>query len=184
MKPVSKSLFALTLTLVMGALVSAARAEVQYEDSFPRQVSIDSRRIEPDHILNQPMLRMAELPRIDIVVPFASGSDKLSPEGEAAVAKVAAILKGPGFMGPGRKAAHVLVEGNTDSAGKAKRNQELSYRRALRVTTTLVHKYGIPAGMLTPKGFGSSVPVATNSTAGGRAANRRVSFSVVRPACN
>jgi OOP family OmpA-OmpF porin len=73
---------------------------------------------------------------------------------------------------------HVIVEGNTDSSGKAARNQDLSYRRALRVMTTLVRKYGIPASQLTAKGYGSSVPVATNSTAAGRAENRRVTFSI------
>jgi outer membrane protein OmpA-like peptidoglycan-associated protein len=171
MKPVSKSLFAATIALTVGALYSPAQAEIRMISEFPTQKVIDVRKIVADQPLNHRGYYVAfEASKIDAVVMFGSGSDKLSKAGEAEVAKAAALIKSTG--------KHVIVEGHTDSSGKAARNQDLSYRRALRVMTTLVRKYGVPASQLTAKGYGSSEPAATNSTAAGRVANRRVTFSI------
>jgi len=155
----------------MGVGFTPAQAEIRMQSDFPAQHMIDVRKIVADQPLNHRAYMPMEASRIDAVVMFASGSDKLTKAGEAEVAKAAAIIKSS-YSG-----RHVTVEGHTDSSGKAARNQDLSYRRALRVVTALVRKYGIPASSLTAKGFGGSVPVATNSTAAGRSANRRVSFT-------
>jgi outer membrane protein OmpA-like peptidoglycan-associated protein len=65
------------------------------------------------------------------------------------------------------------VEGHTDNQGKADANLALSDKRATAVKTWLVaHK--IDGARLEPKGFGQTKPVATNDTAEGRQANRRV----------
>jgi outer membrane protein OmpA-like peptidoglycan-associated protein len=203
MKPVSTSLFAFSLALTLGTTFMPAQAEIRMSSEFPSEHStdarklamsiavapasdvqtptqyptqhvIDVRKIVADQSINHRGYYMAMVDsKIDAIVMFKSGSDKLTKEGEAEVAKAATLIKGTG--------KHIIVEGNTDSSGKAARNQDLSYRRALRVMTTLVRKYGIPASALTAKGYGSSVPVATNSTATGRAANRRVSFTVAEP---
>jgi len=172
MKPVSKSLFAFSLALTMGATFSPAQAEIRMQYEFPVQHMIDVRKIAADQPLNHRVYTPMEADKIDASILFVTGSDKLTKAGETEVARVATILKSK-YSG-----RHVIVEGHTDSTGKAARNQDLSYRRALRVVTTLVHKYGISPSSLTAKGFGGSVPVATNSTAAGRAANRRVSFTV------
>lgn len=68
------------------------------------------------------------------------------------------------------------VEGHTDSVGRLDYNMLLSQRRAQAVKDYLVNQCGISAGRLTPNGFGFTKPVATNSTAKGRAQNRRVVF--------
>lgn len=71
----------------------------------------------------------------------------------------------------------VTVEGHASSEGKVEYNNKLSQKRADAVLEYLVSK-GVKRSVLTSKGFGSSVPVATNKTEAGRVANRRVEFDV------
>jgi len=67
----------------------------------------------------------------------------------------------------------LTIEGHTDSSGSAGHNQTLSLQRADSVKAYLVSG-GIAADRLQTAGFGSSKPVADNSTELGRAQNRRV----------
>ncbi len=67
------------------------------------------------------------------------------------------------------------VEGHTDSDGDKALNQTLSENRAQSVMNMLV-KMGISANRLSFKGFGESKPIADNSSAEGKANNRRVEF--------
>ena len=71
----------------------------------------------------------------------------------------------------------ISVEGHTDSDGPAAANQALSQRRADAVVTYLVSR-GVGAAQLTAQGFGSTRPIADNSTPEGRATNRRIEFVV------
>ncbi len=75
------------------------------------------------------------------------------------------------------KRFHVQVEGNTSSEGGDDHNQKLSDARAGAVVDYLV-AHGIARDRLSAKGFGSSVPVDTNTTLAGRENNRRVEFIV------
>lgn len=67
------------------------------------------------------------------------------------------------------------VEGHTDSDGDLDFNQKLSEQRAAAVTEKLI-SMGIASSRLTSKGFGESLPIATNETPDGKAMNRRVEF--------
>jgi len=67
----------------------------------------------------------------------------------------------------------VNVNGYTDAKGTEPYNQRLSERRAAAVARYLEAK-GVPASQLIPQGFGETNFVATNTTAEGRAQNRRV----------
>jgi OOP family OmpA-OmpF porin len=67
----------------------------------------------------------------------------------------------------------VRIEGHTDSVGGDAYNQKLSERRAQAVKTYLVRQ-GIDESRIETEGFGESKPTASNSTAAGRAENRRV----------
>jgi outer membrane protein OmpA-like peptidoglycan-associated protein len=73
----------------------------------------------------------------------------------------------------------VLVEGHTDSRGSADANVILSQRRADAVRTYLVSR-GYPAEKIDARGIGKERPVAENTTAEGRANNRRVEIVVQR----
>ncbi|MEW6749952.1 MAG: OmpA family protein [Candidatus Latescibacterota bacterium] len=68
----------------------------------------------------------------------------------------------------------LVVEGHTDDAGKAADNQKLSEQRAALVRDFLQRTYLIPAERMHVRGYGESEPLAENSTAEGRRANRRV----------
>jgi outer membrane protein OmpA-like peptidoglycan-associated protein len=69
----------------------------------------------------------------------------------------------------------VWIEGHTDEVGGEGLNVELSQRRAESVRDYLVKK-GVAAQRLEAIGRGRTMPVASNTTEKGRAANRRVEF--------
>ena len=68
----------------------------------------------------------------------------------------------------------VQVEGYTDSTGPADYNYQLSQRRADAVIQYLAQKYSVPAYRIFLIGLGKDNPVAANTSASGRAKNRRV----------
>ena len=68
----------------------------------------------------------------------------------------------------------VQVEGYTDSTGPADYNYQLSQRRADAVIRYLAQKYSVPAYKIFLIGLGKDNPVAANTSASGRAKNRRV----------
>ena len=72
----------------------------------------------------------------------------------------------------------IRVEGHTDERGRDAYNKDLSQRRAESVVRYLVSK-GVAVERLEAVGFGEEVPVATNATKEGRAANRRVEFKII-----
>ncbi len=67
---------------------------------------------------------------------------------------------------------------HTDNQGNENFNIKLSARRAEAVKKYLISK-GVPADILDTKGFGSSKPIADNSTEEGRSKNRRVEFIIL-----
>lgn len=67
----------------------------------------------------------------------------------------------------------IYVNGYCDSIGGYRYNLKLSQRRAESVANYLEDQ-GIPSSQLIPQGFGKTGFVAANSTAEGRAQNRRV----------
>nr|MBO2510186.1 porin [Gammaproteobacteria bacterium] len=71
-----------------------------------------------------------------------------------------------------------VVEGHTDSVGTDAYNQKLSERRANAVRDVLVNQFGVSPERVDSVGYGESRPVADNSTAEGRAINRRVEAAV------
>ncbi|MDZ7644277.1 MAG: OmpA family protein [Woeseiaceae bacterium] len=72
----------------------------------------------------------------------------------------------------------VEVAGHTDSTGSSAYNQGLSERRAQSVARYLQNQ-GILSQRLITIGLGEDMPVADNSTASGRQANRRVEITMV-----
>ena len=73
---------------------------------------------------------------------------------------------------------NILVEGHTDNTGSDSYNLTLSKNRAQAVTGYLLDA-GIDRGRFTTKWYGESQPKYDNSTADGRAKNRRVELAIV-----
>ena len=72
----------------------------------------------------------------------------------------------------------IRVEGHADSTGPADYNQGLSERRAQSVKDRLMKDFSVGSDKITTEGFGESKPVGDNSTADGRAKNRRADIIV------
>lgn len=104
-------------------------------------------------------------------VLFETGKHDLLPESVVELDKLVALMK----ENPGMK---IEISGHTDNTGLETANVELSSLRAKAVTDYLVAN-GIPAYLLTSKGYGSSHPVADNNTPEGRQLNRRTEFLVI-----
>jgi outer membrane protein OmpA-like peptidoglycan-associated protein len=103
-------------------------------------------------------------------VLFATGKSTLLPIAQEKINEVAKALKDQGYKS-------LLVEGHTDAQGSAEKNQVLSQQRAEAVRSQLMSQ-GIPSEKIRAQGIGSSRPVADNSSAEGRANNRRVEIIV------
>jgi outer membrane protein OmpA-like peptidoglycan-associated protein len=104
---------------------------------------------------------------------FDFNSDVLHNEGKVALDNLAVKLKEAGYD-------KITVEGHTDSIGKAAYNLDLSQRRAKTVRDYLLKKHNVEPKKLSSVGYGETRPIADNSNAQGRRANRRVEFVVER----
>ncbi|WP_420871260.1 OmpA family protein [Marinicauda algicola] len=74
-------------------------------------------------------------------------------------------------------ATYVDIIGHTDSVGSAEYNQTLSERRASSVASALIQR-GVLSDRLYVAGMGETMPIASNETDEGRAANRRVEIRI------
>ena len=98
---------------------------------------------------------------------FATGKADLQPESRPVLKEIATTVKEHGDL-------KILIEGHTDNVGKPDANLALSEARAAAVKAALVADFGIGADRISTKGFGDTKPSAANTTAEGRAQNRRV----------
>lgn len=103
-------------------------------------------------------------------VLFDTGKYSLKPGAREKLAKVAGILLAyPGL--------NIEVGGYTDNVGGDAMNQTLSENRAGSVRDYLVQE-GVSTGSVSSKGFGNTLPVASNDNSAGRRQNRRVELLV------
>lgn len=100
---------------------------------------------------------------------FPSGSTVVNKDGIGALQKVAeALIQNPDI--------NVNIEGHTDSVpikGKFQDNWDLSVGRATSVLRILTQEFHVNPVRFTASGRGQYEPIADNSTAEGRAKNRR-----------
>jgi outer membrane protein OmpA-like peptidoglycan-associated protein len=103
-------------------------------------------------------------------VLFDTGKYSLKPGAREKLAKVAGILLAyPGL--------NIEVGGYTDNVGSDDMNQTLSDHRAGSVRDYLVEQ-GVATTSVSAKGFGNTLPVASNDNSAGRQQNRRVELLV------
>jgi OOP family OmpA-OmpF porin len=113
--------------------------------------------------------RLAQLTAQNKIV-FLSGTAIVNDASRPSVTKAAAVLRSC-------DTARVEVAGYTDNLGSTASSQPLSQQRADAVKAALV-RLGVSPERLVSRGYGEADPVAPNSTAAGRVANRRVELRV------
>ncbi|MFZ4861978.1 OmpA/MotB family protein [Sphingobacterium sp. Mn56C] len=106
---------------------------------------------------------------------YKSGSYEISDKAGETLSKIAKIITD-------YKDYEVLIEGNTDtdpiSKPNIRNNWDLSTLRASSVVQALQNTYGVDPKRLTAGGRGEYNPIADNSTANGKARNRRTQIII------
>jgi outer membrane protein OmpA-like peptidoglycan-associated protein len=162
--------------------LSAAQADAEQSRLAAQQAQLNAKQADADKAamrtklaeqLNS-ILQTRETARGLIVsmsdVLFDTGKYSLKPGAREKLAKVAGILLAyPGL--------NIEVGGYTDNVGGDAMNQTLSENRAGSVRDYLVQQ-GVASGAVSSRGFGNTLPVATNENSAGRQQNRRVELLV------
>lgn len=104
-------------------------------------------------------------------IRFESGSHKIDPISFPELNRLSQIM----IENPTYK---MEIGAHTDSVGSDEFNLKLSDRRAKSIVTYIIGK-GVVSSNLMAKGYGESRPYAPNSTAEGRALNRRVECKII-----
>ena len=95
---------------------------------------------------------------------FGFDKSNLTPMGSRALSQLAGALKNDG--------SSIAIDGHTDSKGSEGYNQALGLQRALTTSKGLVAD-GVEKNRIVVRSYGETKPIASNSTAEGRAQNRR-----------
>jgi len=162
--------------------LSAAQADAEQSRLAAQQAQLGAQQAETDKAamrtrlseqLNT-ILQTRDTARGLIVsmsdVLFDTGKYSLKPGAREKLAKVAGILLAyPGL--------DIAVGGYTDNVGSDEMNQTLSENRAGSVRDYLVQQ-GVLTNSVSARGFGNTLPVASNDNSSGRQQNRRVELLV------
>lgn len=107
---------------------------------------------------------------------FKSGKYEVTPQAKVVLGKVATVLKNQPDI-------EFMVEGNTDNvpyrSGVLLDNWDLSVKRATAVVRILQNQYGLDPAKMAAAGRSEYKPIDDNSTAAGRAANRRTRIVIL-----
>lgn len=138
-----------------------------YSDNF----SLATNSPDSDFIVNIPLQPIEKGATIVLKnIFFETGKFELKNESKSELDKLVTLLND-------NPSVKIQIDGHTDNVGQEKDNQLLSANRAKAVVGYLLSKATNPQ-RLTYKGFGSTKPVAGNSTETGRALNRRTELSI------
>lgn len=143
------------------------RGYLFYSDNFSLTKNTDS--VFTVNIPLQPIEKGATIVLKNIF--FETGKFELQNESKSELDKLVGLLND----NPNLK---IQIDGHTDNVGQEKDNLQLSNNRAKSVVGYLLSK-GINQQRLSYKGFGSTRPVADNSSDTGKAQNRRTELSVI-----
>ncbi len=102
---------------------------------------------------------------------FETGLATIKPESYIVLDEAVTLLKN-------NPKVKIEVQGHTDNVGSTYSNQILSQARAEAVRNYLI-SYSISSKRITAKGYGETMPIASNRTETGRAKNRRIEFLIL-----
>jgi len=105
-------------------------------------------------------------------ITFDTDNSALSEAAQSRLAKLAGDLKAD------NKNVYLEIQGHTDSTGDEDYNRKLGWRRAESVRRYL-HSQGVALDRMATISYGEDAPAEPNSTAEGRARNRRVEIVVL-----
>ena len=114
--------------------------------------------------------------QVKLIVPggelFTTNGQEVRDAAHESLAKVAELINL-------YKSQPVLIIGHTDAIGAPDYNQTLSERRAGLVRQFFIDHFDVEAARLSTQGMGEQEPIASNATAAGRRANRRVEVLIL-----
>ena len=131
---------------------------------------MDKQKKELEAIEGAKVESVQDVNNFDNGILFATNKSELSPASREALTKFATSLKNS-------PDTDVTIYGHTDNTGTRAVNERISKERADAVANFLVGQ-GISRSRLTTEGLAFDQPVADNSTAEGRAQNRRVEIYI------
>jgi len=140
-----------------------------YSDNF----QLNSKASEKPYVLEIYLQKLQ--PGVNVVLKnifFDTNKFELLP---ASVTELTSLLE----LLQANKSISIEIQGHTDNVGNVADNQKLSLDRAEAVYRYLTD-HQIDGERLTYKGFGSSKPLAVNTTAAGKQQNRRTSFIITK----
>lgn len=152
---------------IIGAAVGGATGAV-----IGRRMDKQAEELEKS-MENANVERVGEAIRVnfDSGILFAVNSAELSANAKRDIDKLAKTLKE-------YEGTNVIIEGHTDNTGSYELNQKLSEKRAAAVAA-YAKSLGVDGSRLQAKGYSYDQPIAENTTAEGRAKNRRVEIIIV-----
>ena len=168
-KTIFPPLYALSL-LLCSAISLAGSWNVITSEEFEKKMSDKSlQETETQQMGNVKIIRQ-KLPEITVQILFKPGSAEIAD----AFSKKQLDEVGKALSSEGLSKHSFEIAGHTDSAGSEKLNLKLSKQRANAIKDYLCMKYKMLPEKLIARGYGESMPVASNDTIAGRAKNRRV----------
>jgi len=110
--------------------------------------------------------------QVTINILFKSGSTELADDFSVRQVQEA----GQALSSDALAGYYFEIAGHTDNVGSEEKNLRLSQERAEAIKQFFINYYGISPERLFARGYGESIPMATNDTDENRAKNRRVVF--------
>ena len=157
-------------TTTKGTMVDATGCKIDMDDD--KDGILNSKDICPDTPLGEAVNSDGCPASVNLNINFENNSALIKENSELHLQKYA------DFLTQHRNYSAKIV-GYTDSKGDATYNQKLSQRRAEAVADDLISR-GVNTNQLSVSGMGEENPVADNSTAEGRAKNRRIEAELTR----
>ena len=149
--------------LACGAIGAGVGGYMDYQEKLLRD-QLANTPVEVERVGDQIKLVMPES------ITFATGSAALNSAATGSLTAVADVLAK-------YTDTTIQVVGHTDSTGSDAINEPLSRNRAAAVANFLSSR-GVASSRITATGMGSRQPIASNTTAEGKAQNRRVEIKV------
>lgn len=165
----------LTLTGDVGGLGIKKRIGSQlalfFSGEVDNQLNIALPRVDAAQLVDSGQCQQLFNDRLSTTkVHFATGSADVVPESYELLDEIVTLAS--------RCPEAVFeISGHTDSNGNLEFNRQLSERRAQAVADHIIGS-GLPAERFQVVGYGPDKPVADNTTASGRSANRRIEFTL------